>query len=233
MHGLILAGGLGARLAADGVREPKALIRIAGRTQLDRLCDTLKALGCDTITCMVRSGVPADQAVDHVARRRVIYCSTPSSLHTLVLGLEAVPAGPVLCTMVDTVMPWESWLAVGTAWQAASAEDVPAALAVTRPSERESHALYVTMDEAGWITEIGPRASGSAWCTAGVYGFGPEARLRAAPAVAAGVQRVRGFLGRLVLAGLRIQALPVARALDVDRRADLIEANAWAPAVAP
>lgn len=233
MHGLILAGGTGSRLAADGVPEPKSLVRIAGQPQLTRLCDTLEALGCATITSMVRHGVPAEDVVGQDPRRRVIHCSTPSSLHTLVLGLDAVPAGPVFCTMVDTVMPWESWRSAWTAWEAASSAGTPALLAVTRPSDREEQPLYVELDGAGWITRIGIRASGSAWCTAGVYGFGPQARSLAARAATGAVQRMRGFLGLLVLTGLRIRALPVARALDVDRREDLDEANAWAPAVTP
>lgn len=233
MRGLILAGGAGIRLAAEGVPEPKALVRIAGRPQLARLCDTLEALGCDTITCMVKAGVPAEDVTRRDARRRVLYCSTPSSLHTLALGLEAIPPGPVFCTMVDTVMPWDGWLAAWAAWQAASSDGVPAVLAVTHPSEREEQPLYVEMDQAHWITGIGLRTSGLAWCTAGVYGFGAQARSLAAWAVAEGVQRMRGFLGHLVLAGFRIRAIPVARALDVDHRADLDEANAWVPAVGP
>ncbi len=233
MHGLILAGGTGSRLAADGVREPKALVRIAGQPQLARLCDTLEALSCATITCMVRDGVPAEGVVGQDARRRVMHCSTPSSLHTLVLGLAAIPPGPVFCTLVDTVMPWDGWLSAWTAWQTATTEGVAAVLAVTHPSYREEEPLYVELDQADWITRIGLHASGSAWCTAGVYGFGPQARSLAEQAAAKGVQRMRGFLGLLVLAGLRTRAVPIARALDVDRREDLDEANAWAPAVAP
>ena len=37
MHGLVLAGGEGSRLAADGVAAPKALVPVGGRPQLLRL----------------------------------------------------------------------------------------------------------------------------------------------------------------------------------------------------
>src|SRR2546426_5431787 len=39
----------------------------------------------------------------------VVECRTPSSLHTLVEGLRVVPAGPVFCSMVDTVMRPDDW----------------------------------------------------------------------------------------------------------------------------
>jgi hypothetical protein len=163
----------------------------------------------------------------------VRFCATPSSLHTLVLGLEAVPPGPVFCSMVDTVMPWDDWQAVWSSWLRASAEGVGAMVAVTRPSLREQTPLRVQVDGAYRVTCIGSEARDSTWCTAGVYGFGPAARNLAAAAAAEGIQRMRGFLARLVLAGLRIQAVPVARSLDLDRKADLEEANAWAPAEVP
>jgi NDP-sugar pyrophosphorylase family protein len=233
MHGLILAGGLGSRLAADGVGEPKALVPIAGRPQLGRLCDTLDALGCATITCLVREGVAAAEAVGSSPRRRLLYCATPSSLHTLVLGLEAVPPGPVFCTMVDTVMPWESWRAVWSGWISASAGGVPAMVAVSPPSPRDEAPLWVEVDSTYRVTHIGGAAAPSRWCTAGVYGLAPAARQLAAVAAAEGVSRMRGFLARLVLSGLEIRAIPVARALDLDRRADVEEANAWRPAEAP
>lgn len=233
MHGLILAGGIGSRLSADGVTEPKPLVQIGGQPQLLRLCETLEALGCTTVTCMVRAGVSTASIAGDSFRRRTIACATPSSLHTLALGLEAIPAGPVFCTMVDTVMPWESWLNVWTAWQSATAHGATALLAVTRPPARDQQPLYVAMDDTERITTIGASARGSSFATAGAYGFGTAARPLAARAVEGGMHRMREFLALLVREGLRVQAVCVPRALDVDSREDLEEANAWAPMARP
>ena len=105
MQGLILAGGEGSRLVADGVDTPKALVEVAGRPQILNLIQTLEELGCESVTCMVREGVRVDAPASVVVRS----CRTPSSLHTLIAGLAVVPPGPVFCTMVDTVMPAEDW----------------------------------------------------------------------------------------------------------------------------
>jgi GTP:adenosylcobinamide-phosphate guanylyltransferase len=233
MHGLILAGGVGSRLSADGVAEPKALVLVGGRPQLLRLWDTLDSLGCDGITCMVRAGVPAESLVRERASLRVIACSTPSSLHTLALAFQALPPGPVFCTMVDTVMSWSDWLAVWIAWESAIPKGVEVLLAVTAPPQRDPQALYVRADAAGRVQAIGEDAFGSPLATAGVYGFGPAVRPLAARALEAGISRMRGFLAVLAAGKHSIQAVRVAQALDVDRREDLEEANSWAPVVVP
>ncbi len=57
MQGLILAGGRGSRLAADGVEAPKALVEVGGRPQIVNLIETFAELGCASVTCMVREGI--------------------------------------------------------------------------------------------------------------------------------------------------------------------------------
>ena len=83
MQGLILAGGRGSRLAADGVEAPKPLVEVGGRPQIVNLIETFAELGCESITCMVRDGITLDVPAPTIVRS----CRTPSSLHTLVAGL--------------------------------------------------------------------------------------------------------------------------------------------------
>jgi molybdopterin-guanine dinucleotide biosynthesis protein A len=234
VHALILAGGEGRRLAADGVRVPKPLVLVGGRPQLLRLVETLEALGCESLTCMLREGIPSDAIADTGShRRKVVSCRTPSSLHTLALGFAEVPAGTVFCTMVDTVMPWHDWLRAWTACAGALARGAPAVLVVAPTPERDEHPLRVRTDAAGHVAALGADLEDARWATAGVYGFGAAARARAALAVAQGIERMRGFLTLLVREGAMIPLVPIQRALDLDRRADLEAANAWAPAFAP
>src|SRR5438309_10441175 len=113
MHGLILAGGEGARLAAGGIAVPKPLVEVAGKPQLLRLLETLDALGCDSLTCASRADL-ADVSSLLDARRfraplKVMPGRTPSSLHTLAETLPGVPPGSVFCSVVDAVMRWLDW----------------------------------------------------------------------------------------------------------------------------
>src|SRR6185295_11787750 len=97
MHALILAGGEGSRLRADGVATPKAFVEIGGRPLVFRLVETLRGLGCASITAVIRRSVLHEAA--GLVRGApgegltVVPCDTPSSLHTLARGLEAVPPG--------------------------------------------------------------------------------------------------------------------------------------------
>lgn len=235
MHGLILAGGEGSRLAADGVRGTKAAMAIAGRPQILRLVDTLGDLGCPTITCMIRDAMPSTYAMLGALHAgapagppavHVLPCHTPSSLHTLVDGLAAVPRGNVFCTMVDTVMRARDWCAVFAAAADALASGADAVLAVT-PFVDDERPLWVQRDAAGFVREIGDQPILPPCVTGGVYAFGPRARREAARARREGASRMRRFLGQLVADGFRVASVEVPRIVDVDRRHDLELANAW------
>lgn len=235
MHGLILAGGEGTRLAADGVGDPKATVAVAGRPQMLRLVDTLGALGCPTITCMLRdAAVGAFPVLDaaiaaaagHGPTVSVFACHTPSSLHTLVDGLAHVPPGDVFCTMVDTVMRARDWRAVFTAAEAALGAGADAVLAVT-PYVDDDRPLWVHRDRLGAARLVGDTPVAPPCVTGGVYAFGPRARKEAARARRQGASRMRGFLAQLVADDYRVATVEVPRIVDLDRRRDLDVANAW------
>src|SRR2546422_8605479 len=161
MHGLILAGGEGARLAAGGIAVPKPLVEVAGKPQLLRLLETLDALGCDSLTCAIRADL-ADVGPFLDARRfraplKVMPCRTPSSLHTLAETLPGVPPGPVFCSMVDTVMRWRDWGEVYRQTEARLVEGADAVLAVTSFVGDESP-VYVRPEAGGLLPKNGDEA---------------------------------------------------------------------------
>ena len=224
MHGLILAGGRGSRLAADGVEAPKALALVAGRPQLVNLVETFTELGCESITCMVREGI----RVALPPAVRVWSCRTPSSLHTLVAGLEAVPPGPVFCAMVDTVMPAADWRRLYAGITSRLDAGAAAALAVT-PFVDDELPLYVASDAEGLATAIldtPPSDGARLLVTGGVYGFSPVARRLASVAVAS-LHRMRAFLRLLVEVKAPVATVEVPRIIDLDHKRDLEAADRW------
>ena len=223
MHGLILAGGRGSRLAADGVETPKPLVEVAGRPQIVGLIDTFADVGCASITCMVRDGVTVESPGPAVVRS----CRTPSSLHTLVAGLATMPPGDVFCAMVDTVMPLADWRRVYASVTLRLAEGAAAVLAVT-PFVDDELPLYVSRDVAGFATAIldTPPASAPLLVTGGVYGFSPVARRLAGVAVAS-LHRMRAFLRLLVELKAPVATVEVPRIIDLDHKRDLEAAERW------
>lgn len=230
MHGLILAGGEGSRLAADGVAEPKAAVPVAGRSQILRVAETFDAIGCTDVTCLVRATLPdVITSVRDIqlssGRPRVIACETPSSLHTLVEGLMRIPAGPVFCSMVDTVMPARDWRRVYEEATRYLMDGADAVLAVT-PHVDDEHPLWVERGPGGDAIRIGGRAVTPPCVTGGVYAFGPRARSAALRVRREGGSRMRYFLSALVDEGARVATTEVALIVDLDHKSDLGLADA-------
>jgi GTP:adenosylcobinamide-phosphate guanylyltransferase len=230
VHGLILAGGEGSRLAADGVAEPKAAVSVAGRSQILRLAETFDAIGCRDITCMVRSTFPDVIASVRtialsIGRPRVIACETPSSLHTLAEALLRMPAGPVFCSMVDTVMPARDWQRVYDESLRHIADGADAVLAVT-PHVDDERPLWVERAPGGDAIRIGSRPVMPPCVTGGVYAFGPRARATAVRVWRDGGSRMRYFLSALVDEGARVATTEVALIVDLDHKRDIEAADA-------
>lgn len=236
MHALILAGGEGSRLRADGVATPKAFVEIGGRPLMFRLVETLRGLGCVSITAAVRQSV-LDEAV--TVRRdaleaglNVVPCDTPSSLHTLARGLEAVPPGPILCTMVDTVMRADDWQQLFGRADRLLQDGADACIAVTSYVDDEKP-LWVTRRADGMVRSFESEPVRPALVTGGVYFLSSGIRELAPRVVSLGVVRMRGFLRWLVEHGYHVATADVERIVDLDRGRDLAQAVTWLGGISP
>ncbi len=230
MNGLILAAGDGSRLLADGVPQPKTLVEVAGRPQLLHLIDTLRHLGCKTVTCMV-PGAQAQTLFERVPVEsrpgvEVVGCRTPSSLHTLVLGFSMMPPGSVLCTMVDTVMRAPDWSILVGRMRMRLSGKADLVLAVT-PYVDDERPLYVVQDGAGRVRDLSDQPVEPVAVTGGVYAFNDVARAAAWGAAERGTERLRHFLRDAVRGTLHVSSVMIPRIIDVDRARDLAAANAW------
>lgn len=230
-QGLVLAGGEGSRMRADGVADTKALVPVGGRPQAQLVLEALAAVGCETLTCVARDDAPGLVAALSTWRFavpfRVVPCRTPTSLHTFVTGLEAAPPGPVLCSMVDTVMRREDWHALARQAAARLAEGAFVVLAVTSFVNDKS-GLYVTRAATGDVVAFEQAPGAAPLVTGGVYALGPAVRPLAGEALRLGVSRMRGFLDWLVRQRqVRVATIEVPRIIDLDRATDVSLANAW------
>jgi len=217
-------------MRADGVADTKALVSVGGRPQARIVLEALAAVGCESLTCAARDDAPGLLSALATWRFpvpfRVVPCRTPTSLHTFTEGLHAAPPGPVLCSMVDTVMRLEDWRAVAGQAAARLTEGALVVLAVTTYVNDKS-GLYVTRAATGDVVAF-EQAAGAAPCvTGGVYALGPAVRPLADEALRLGVSRMRAFLDWLVRRKVRVATIEVPRIIDLDRATDLSLANAW------
>ena len=230
MNGLILAAGEGRRLAADGIRQPKSLVEVGGQAQLPHLITTLRRLDCETVTCMVPFEWARELALLPIVasspRITIIGCRTPSSLHTMALGLAAVAPGPVFCTMVDTVMREPDWTTLATTTRSQLASGVELTLAVT-PYVDDERPLYVVRDAEDKVIDVSDTPVEPVAVTGGVYGLSDTARWAVREAIGRQTERLRHFLSYAARGALRVAAIAVPRIIDVDRARDVAAANEW------
>lgn len=236
MHALILAGGEGARLRDDGVATPKAFVEIGGRPLILRLRETMRALGCESVTAAIRRTALSE--ADPLSRSalmeafRVVPCVTPSSLHTLARGMAAVPPGPLLCTMVDTIMREEDWRRLFTEADRWLRDGADACVAVT-PYVDDEKPLWVARRRNGVVTAFRADPIVPAVVTGGVYFLSSRIRNLVPRVLSLGVARMRGFLGWLVEHGYFVATVEVERIVDLDRGRDLSVATTWLGGVKP
>lgn len=229
LMGLILAGGLGSRLAADGVPEAKPLVRVGGVPQVVRLARALRAAGCTDVTCIARDDLarPVAEALQEgETGGHVVPCRTPSSLHTLVEGVEAAGTRAILCTMVDTCMAAADWVAVGERAARGLYAGEALLLAVTPFAGDDESPLFVDVDETGRVRRIGEGPGERALVTGGVYALSPAAQHLARSCLEAGMSRMRAFLAHAA-PRLTVGAIEIGRMIDIDHRTDLDAAERW------
>ena len=230
MHGLILAGGEGRRLAADGITLPKPLVRVGDQPQVTHLARMLTESGVQSLTVLVRrpfaDAVRQALMAEDMVEAQVVPCETPSSLHTLAEGLQSVPPGPVLCAMVDTVMPASDWRRVGGEIRTQLSRGSDIVLVVTGYVDDEAP-LWVLRTPAGGVSWVGSTPVSPPCVTGGVYGFSESGRSLAAAGLARGLSRMRSLLAWAASSGVAIGSVAVERIIDLDRRSDLAAAERW------
>lgn len=227
----IIAAGEGSRLAKEGVKEPKPLVRINGETLIDRLMRVFADNGAESIVVVYRKEM-TDVAA-HLERlrtlgvggRRVpvetVAASTPSSMHSFYAISDKLKDGPFCLTTVDTVFGEESFRQYADTLQAALSEGADGVMGVTGYVDDEKP-LYVKTDDDMNITAFNDTDHGHCkYVSAGVYGLTPKAIDVLNECINNGESRMRNFQRALLRNGLRLKAADMGTAFDIDHASDI------------
>jgi NDP-sugar pyrophosphorylase family protein len=223
----IIAAGLGERLRAGGIDEPKPLVRVAGKPLIDYTLGAIEAAGLRQVACIVNelsSGIE-----DHCRRAwprlsfSFVRKTTPSSMESLfalrpLLGEQRF----VLLTTDSIFAPAVLADFLHAAKQHGNASSV-LALADFVDDEKP---LWARIDENRRVTALGPAAERSGLVTAGFYVFDPIIFDEIDAARAARFTALRQFLGHL-LERREMYGEIVGKTLDVDRPEDIATAEAF------
>jgi NDP-sugar pyrophosphorylase family protein len=246
----VLAAGRGDRLTFVS-RTLKPLVRVGGQTLIERVLLSLAEAGPVEVVIIVNEA--SVEVKDHVTSSRKwpfavrwIVETTPSSMHSFLRLVETLAedgdGGPFLISTVDTIAAPGAF----GAFAAASRElDADVTLAVTPPIDDDKPLLVRLGPDGATVEAIGETVrltaagragrddlqeetrGGRIWATAGYYAIRSSVLREADEARRDGVSALRLFLERLLVRGYRLQAVPVAAGIDVDRPADVRAAETF------
>lgn len=222
----IIAAGEGSRLAKDGIREHKPLIKLQDVPIIERLVKIFAHNGAHSISIVINSRQP--DTIAHLMQLRkkypidIVVEDTPSSMHSM-HALGKYLRGDKFClTTVDTIFKENEFAEFIEAFRQSDDDGM---MAVTEYIDDEKP-LYVEMDEHLTITAFKDEPdSGSRYISGGIYALTPRALEILDECMEQGIERMRNFQRKLIEGGMRLKACPFGKIIDIDHAGDIAKAE--------
>ena len=220
-QGAIIAAGRGERLrASSGVELPKPLVEVGGISLLARQARAMVSSGAREVLAVVNSETASRaRGMSFPRELRLMVRDTESSMESLLVLGESLAAGHFLLATVDAMVPDHEFRRFVTQARA-SAEPISSdgVLAVAR-WRGDRTPLFTEVTDAGLITALGQRetslvTAGLYWLPTSIFRWSAVARERKLGAL-------RAFLQMLLEERIRLVAIEVEGAIDIDEAADL------------
>lgn len=226
----IIAAGEGTRLSQEGVRLPKPLVQLNGRAMIDRLIHIFMQNGAEEVVVVINNESPLTKV--HLTELekhsdiplRVVVKTTPSSMHSFHELSPYLKEDRFCLTTVDTVFREDEFSRFIEAFKVSDKDGL---MAVTDYVDDEKP-LYIGTDADLNITGFYDMPMpGMKYVSGGIYCLTPQAIGTLEHCICSGMSRMRNFQRQLVSDGLRLEAYPFSKILDVDHAADIPKAEAF------
>lgn len=236
----IIAAGEGARLAAEGIAQPKPLIPLCGAPMIERLISIFHGCEAEEIVVIVNTLRPeTEQTVRALSAAhpeyhlRIVVQTTPSSMHSFAALAPYLGDAPFVLTTVDTIFRPTEFAAYVEAFRHGLEAGDDGLMAVTDYIDDESP-LYVGVDALHRVTgfydkreEVPEAAATPLYISGGIYALSPNALHTLHRCMGEGQSRMRNFQRGLIADGLHLCAYPFSQILDVDHAGDIAKAEAF------
>lgn len=223
----IIAAGEGSRLAQEGIKWPKPLVRLHGVTLIDRLIRIFLKNNATSLHIIVNEEMKEVQ--EHLRQLalpvpfRLLIQSTPSSMHSFYELSRELPGDRFCLTTIDTIFKEEEFSNYIQAFQEDEVSD--GLMAVTDFIDDEKP-LYVNTDEALTIRSFSDQAEpDSRFISGGIYCLKRPAIHVLENAMQQHVSRMRNYQRQLITEGLKLKAYPFSKIIDVDHAEDIEKAE--------
>lgn len=231
----IIAAGEGSRLAAEGITLPKPLVKVGGEHLIDRLIRIFMdnqaeeiVVICNDQTALVSSHLvelQRDGLNGRPVPLRFVIKSTPSSMHSFSEISKYLEDGPFVLTTVDTIFRECEFRSYVDSFNKVLTEGTAdGMMGVTDYIDDESP-LHVDVDGNMRITGFLDSSDHPHYISGGIYGLNGKAIRVLRLCMENGLSRMRNFQRALVAVGVRLQAYPFSKVLDIDHAADIAKAE--------
>ena len=226
LQGAIIAAGRGERLRKSTREDiPKPLVMVGGQPMISRQARALLDAGASSVVAIINSEtarVGEELLLDLPPSTRLVVRDTANSMETMLALGEVLEPGWFIASTVDAVIPQielarfvnESQKKI----EERREEKLAGVLAVSR-WRGEPKPLFADVTSDGLILQLGNRQTSNV--TAGLYLLSTGIFAHAAEARRAGLDALRRFLALLIERGMRLDAIEIEGAIDVDEGADL------------
>lgn len=223
----IIAAGEGSRLAQEGVKWPKPLVRLNGVPLIDRLIEIFLKNGATAIHVIVNEEMTDVQ--EYLRKKvlpvpfRLLVKSTPSSMHSFYEISRTVVGEDRIClTTVDTIFHEDEFGKYINAFRQDRESD--GLMAVTDYIDDEKP-LYVKTDEELNILDFLDEEVNCRYISGGIYCLKSKAFDILEQSLADGISRMRNYQRQLVKEGMKLKAYPFSKIIDVDHAGDIEKAE--------
>lgn len=223
----IIAAGEGSRLAQEGVKWPKPLVRLNGITLIDRLIDVFLKNNASSISIIVNEEMTEVQEYIKNLQLPVPFYllvkSTPSSMHSFYELSHYLDGDKICLTTIDTIFKEEEF---GGYIQTFLEEDQLDGLMAVTDFIDDEKPLYVQTGEDLTIRNFLDTAETDCrYVSGGIYCLRRSGLNVLNHAVSQGMSRMRNYQRQLVAEGLRLKAYPFSKIIDVDHAEDITKAE--------
>lgn len=228
MNFAIIAAGDGSRLAQEGIKSPKPLIRINGEIMIERLVRIFLKAGASSVIIIVNDKTKETRlALESMAEKypiRLVVKSTPSSMHSFYELSPHITDDRFCLTTVDTIFKEEEFLAYIDRFRQSDADGI---MAVTDFIDDEKP-LYISTNENMDITAFKDRQEDNCnYISGGIYCLKVKALDTLRKCMAEGKSHMRNFQRELLSDGMHLKAYPFSKILDIDHASDIEKAETF------
>lgn len=231
----IIAAGEGSRLAQEGIKDPKPLVKINGERLIDRLIRVFMDNGaeeiviiCNDITTHVSrhlEDIQRNGLNGHTIPLKFIVKSTPSSMHSFFTISNYLKDKPFCLTTVDTIFCENEFSTYINDFIYHTNKGYTDGIMGVTDFIDDEKPLYVDVDKNMNITGFFDHDNGYRYISGGIYGLTPKTIDILKCCIERGESRMRNFQRALVYAGYKLKAKPFSKVLDIDHATDIHKAE--------